>query len=166
MRSCSVSRAKQLVLRAARTKPLEDASRDRGIEQVLSRGHSPHRVDEVVRADLLQEVARRPGEDRLEERLVVGERGEDETRRARMKRADVATRFDAVSVLEPDIEHGDVGVERMDPSDCLLGRRRLADDDDVPLGLEQVADAAPHDLVVVEQEHCDALGLRHLSILA
>ena len=111
-----------------------------------------------------KQVARRPGEDRLEQRLVVGERGEDQTRSTRMKRADVATGFDAVSVLEPDIEHGDIGVERMDPSDCLLRSRRLADHHHVPLGLEQVADATSHDLVVVEQEHGDALGLRHCCI--
>ena len=47
----------------------------------------------------------------------------------------------------------------MNPSDCLLGGRRLADDHDVPFGFEQVSDAAPHDLVVVEQEHRDEVAI-------
>ena len=135
-----------------RAQPLEHTSGDRGIEQVLTGGDPPDRVDEVVRADLLQQVASRAGEDRLEQRLVVGERREDEARGPRVQRADVAAGLDAVALLQADVEHGDIRVERVHASHRLLGGGRLADDLDVALGLEQVADAAPHDLVVVEQE--------------
>ncbi len=68
-----------------------------------------------------------------------------------MQRADVAARLDAVALLEADVEDGHIRIERVHPTNRLLGGRRLADDLDVTLGLEQVADAAPHDLVIVEQ---------------
>ena len=77
------------------------------------------------------------------------------------RRADLAAGLDAVAVLQAHVEHGDVGVEGVDPADGLGLGARLADDLDVALGLEQVAQAPPDDLVVVEQEHGDSLGFGH-----
>ena len=45
------------------------------------------------------------------------------------------------------------GRGRRDAPVGLLGGARLADHLEVVLGLEQLAHAAAHDLVVVEQEH-------------
>ena len=55
---------------------LADALGERRIQQRLPGCDPPHRVDDVGAADLLQQVARRAGDDRLEQRLVVGERRE------------------------------------------------------------------------------------------
>jgi hypothetical protein len=53
---------------------------------------------------------------------------------------------------------GDVGTQRREGGQGLRGRARLTDHHDVALRLEQLCDAAPDDLVVVEQEHGDAHG--------
>jgi len=67
----------------------------------------------------------------------------------------VAADLDARSVGELNVEQRNVGVCERDASQRLLRRARLADHFDVVLGLEQLADATPHDLVVVEKEHGD-----------
>jgi hypothetical protein len=56
------------------------------------------------------------------------------------------------------VEDRHVGTERRDAGHRLRGRPRLADDLDVALALEQLRDASPDDLVVVEQEHGDGHG--------
>ena len=65
--------------------------------------------------------------------------------------ADLPAHLDAVAVRQADVEDRDVGLGRRDASE-RLGGARLADDLDVVLGLEQLADAPSDDLVVVEQE--------------
>ena len=75
-----------------------------------------------------------------------------------MRRADLAAHLDAVAVGQAHVEHGDVGLGRGDPCQGLLGRAGLADDLEVVLGLEQLAQAPPHDLVVVEQEDAVVMG--------
>ena len=72
-----------------------------------------------------------------------------------MLRADLAAHLDAVAVGQPHVEHGDVGRGGRDAPVGLLGGAGLADDLDVVLGLEQLAEAAADDLVVVEEEHPD-----------
>ena len=134
---------------------LEDPCRDRRVEQALPGGDPANGVDEVGRPDLLQHVAGGAGHDGVEQRFVVGERREDQAGRAGVEGADLPARLDAVALFEPDVEDGHVGIEGVHATDGLLLRRGLADDRDVVLGLEQVGHAAPHDLVVVEQEHRD-----------
>ena len=77
-----------------------------------------------------------------------------------MAGANLPARRHAVALLQADVEHSDVGVEGGDAADGLVLRTRLADDHDVVLGLEQVAQPAAHDLVVVEEEDRDPLGHR------
>jgi hypothetical protein len=67
-------------------------------------------------------------------------------------RADLAAHLDAVTVGQAKIEQRDIGRGRRDPPVGLLGRRRLSHHLDARLSLEQLADPAAHDLVVVEQE--------------
>lgn len=69
-----------------------------------------------------------------------------------MPRADLATHIHAASVGELDIEHGDVRRCRGDAPVGLLCGARLADDLEVVLRLEQLAQSAAHDLVVIEEE--------------
>ena len=56
---------------------------------------------------------------------------------------------------QPGVEDGDVGAQRGDPACGLLGQPRLADHLDVVRGLQQLAQPASDDLVVVQQEHLD-----------
>ena len=67
---------------------------------------------------------------------------------------------------EPDVEDGNVGEEGRDAGHRLGRGARLADDLDVVLGLEQLGDATPHDLVVVEEEHGDGHRARLLRVVA
>ncbi len=75
-----------------------------------------------------------------------------------MPGADLAARRDPIAVLEADVEHGDVGVQRRDASYRFVFGAGFADDDEIILGLQQVADATADDLVVVEQEHGHPVG--------
>ena len=72
-----------------------------------------------------------------------------------MRRADVAADVDAAAVGQPGVENGDVRRGGRDAAQRLGGGAGLTDHLDVVLGLEQVGDAAPDDLVVVEQEDPD-----------
>ena len=118
-------------------------------------------IDQIGAPHLLQHVAGRAGHDRAEQRFVVGERGQHQARDLGVLGADLAAHLDAVAVGQAHVEHGDVGlVAGMRAG--LLGGARLADHLEVVLGLEQLAQAAPDDLVVVEEEHPD----RHRRILA
>ena len=67
-------------------------------------------------------------------------------------RPDLATHLDAVAVREPHVEHRDVRMGRRDAAECFFGRPGLADDLEIGLLLEQLAQTAANDLVVVEEE--------------
>jgi signal transduction histidine kinase len=70
-----------------------------------------------------------------------------------MGRADLPADLHTVTVGQADVEHGDIGTRRRDSGQRLGSGSGLADDFEVALRLEQLLDAAPDDLVVVEQEH-------------
>ena len=125
----------------------------RRVEERLASTDAAHAVDEVGPAHLLQHVAGGARHDRAEQRLVVGERGQHQAGDLGVLRADLAAHLDPVAVGQADVEDGDVRARRGDPPVGLLGGARLADDLEVVLGLEQLAQAAAHDLVVVEEEH-------------
>ena len=65
---------KQLVFLGALAQALEDARRHRRIEERPAGGDGAHRLDDVRTLDLLEDVSRRAGHDRLEQRFVVRER--------------------------------------------------------------------------------------------
>ena len=77
-----------------------------------------------------------------------------------MRRSDLPADGDSVGLplAEPDVEDRDIRVDRGDPRQRLLSRRGLADDGDVLVGvLEQIPEARPDDLVIVEEEDVDHL---------
>ena len=128
---------------------------DRRVQQRLSGRDPPHPVDQIGAADLLEHVARGPGHDGGEQRLVVLVRGQDQALDRRVDRADLPADVDAAAVGQPGVEHRDVGPQRRDPGGRLLRRTGLADHLDVALALQQLTQAAPDHLVVVEQEDSD-----------
>ena len=60
---------------------------------------------------------------------------------------------------KPHVEDRHVGTGRRDPRERVLGGAGLADDLDVVLGVEELAHAAAHDFVVVEEEDPYRVGL-------
>jgi hypothetical protein len=83
-----------------------------GVEHRLAGRHRAHRADQVGTADLLEHVARRPGHDRVEQRLVVAERGEHEARDLGHPGPDLPAHRHPVAVRQPHVQHGHVRLER------------------------------------------------------
>ena len=135
--------------------------RSRSITRAVASGSSndspraTRRTDSTMSraTDVLQHVPRRTGDDRVEQRLVVVERRQHQAAHLRMLGADVAAHLDAAAVGQAHVEHGDVGMGERDARAGRLGRAGLADHLDPARRLQQVTHAAPHHLVVVDQEH-------------
>ena len=65
-------------------------------------------------------------------------------------------RLDAVHDRHPDVHEHHVGLCALGEGDRLGAVRRLADDIDVRLGLEDHAEAGPHQRLVVDDHDPDA----------
>ncbi len=164
LRSCSVREASSSLTSG----PLRTRSRTRAVS-AGSRSDWPDATRRTpsmssLPRDLLEDVAGGTGEDRGEERLVVVVAGEDQRLDVRVDGAHLAAHVDAAAVGQPPVEDGDVGPQRGDPGDRLLHRAGLAHHLDVALALEQVVQASPDDLVVVEEEDADR-GVSHTAFL-
>src|SRR5690606_34073705 len=142
----------QLVLLAV-ADAVEHPGGHRRVEQRLAPADPPDGVDQVGALHLLEQVAGGAGHDRRVDRVVVGERRQHDAGDLGVARADVAADLDAVAVGQPHVAHRDVGARGGDAGQRFLGGARLADDLQVVLGLEELADPPADDLVVVEQEH-------------
>src|SRR5690606_25146031 len=134
---------------------LGDARADARREQGAARGDLAHALDEPAGADLLEHVAGCSREHGGPARLVVVVGGEDEAPRVGVRRADGAAQLDAVAVGEPHVEHDDIRPRHLDLREGAAHLARLADHLEVALGVDEVGDAAPHDLVVVDEEDAD-----------
>jgi hypothetical protein len=67
----------------------------------------------------------------------------------------------STSVGESDVEHRHVGSERREPGERLGRRGHLAHDLEVVLGVDQLPEAGPDDLVVIEERDADGHGPHH-----
>ena len=150
-----------LVLLGATAQTIEDPCGHARVEQRLPRRHPPDGVDQLGSFHLLQHIAGGARHDRLEQRLVVGERREHDALEIGPGRPHLAAHLDAAAVGQAHVEHRYVGVRRGDAAQRLLGRSGLGHHLDVGLGIEQLAQPPPHDLVVIEEEH----AYRHRVIL-
>lgn len=101
---------------------------------------------------LLEHVAGGPGHERVKERLVVVEGGEQEARYVGGARADLSTRRDAVAVRQHDVENGDIGAGGGHAVERFPRGRRLTDDRKVGLGLQEGGHAAPDEFMVLDDE--------------
>ena len=141
LRSCSVSAAQRS---SSARRPCAAARSTAAVacrvEQRLARGDAADGVDEVVAPDLLEQVAGRARHDRVEQRLVVGERREHQARRCRA-RSERISRHTSTPLPSGSRTSSTAtsGCSRRDARQRLVGRPRLADDLDVVLGLEQLA---------------------------
>ncbi len=140
-----------------RAEAVEHLGDDITLEQGLPRRGPTDRVDELGAPDLLEQVARCPGQHRCHERIVVRMTGEHETCDVRVRGAEIAADGDArmVRVPQPDVQQRHVGWVGAHSTHGLLAGCGLPDDLDVVMGTDQVEDATSHELVIVEQEDLD-----------
>lgn len=108
--------------------------------------------------DLFEYIAGRARHDRVEQGLVVGERGEHQASQLGHSRAEFAADAHTVTIGETYVEDRDVWAQRRNSYQGVVGGVGLADDDDVGLGLQQGCDPAAYDLVVIEEEDLDGGG--------
>lgn len=152
-----------MVLCLALPKPLHHLASDGRIQEGLPGVHAPDPIDEVVSANVFEDVASGSSHDRGKERVVVVEGRENQHLDLWVATADFSTDVNARAVGQPGVEHGDIGSDGRYSSLRLGSRRRLADDRDAIGRLDQLTKTPPHDLVVVEQIHAD---ICHMSIVA
>jgi hypothetical protein len=116
-------------------------------------GDGADALDQVLSADVLQDVSARTGEHGGSAGLVVVVRGEHDAARVGHRGPDVAAQVDARSVGQPDVQHRHVGARGADATEGAGQVGRLADDLEVGFGVDELGDAATHDLVVVDEEY-------------
>jgi hypothetical protein len=88
---------------------VEHALGDGRVEQVLAGPDGPDGPDQLVALDLLEDIAGRPGHDRGEQGLVVGEAGQHQHLGLGAGGADVAGGLDPGAVGEADVHDDHVG---------------------------------------------------------
>ncbi len=131
------------------------------IQQRPAGGGHADRAGQIAAADLLEHVAGRSGHDRSSSDTAVAERRCGPGRRAggpagepRGRREHRCTR------RQPEIEHGDGGAQRRNLGQCGGCGAGLADHLDVRLGLQENADTATDEHLVLQDEDADRLSRR------
>ena len=127
------------------------------VQHRLAGGHRAHRADQVGAADLLEHVPGRAGHDRVEQRLLVAERGQHQAGHLGHPGPDLPAHRHPVPVRQPHVQDGHVGAQRLDPGQRRGCRPGLAGHPDIRLRLQQVTDTPADHLVVIEEEHRDRL---------
>jgi hypothetical protein len=148
------------ILGRAVPQPLQHSGGHRRVEQGPTGTDLTNGVDDVVAFDLFEDVPRCTGHDRLEECLIVIEGSQHEAGERRMSGAELAAQFDTVPVGKPNIQDCHVWGRSRDPMQSFLDSGGFADDLEVVLGFEHVADAPTDDLMVVDEK--DAQGHREI----
>ena len=153
-RSWSVRRASRSSSSGSRRSRSSSLLRRARVEQRLAGGDAADGVDDVGAADLLQEIARCAGHDRLRTSASSSE-NDVSMRQATSGCRERTSRHTSTPLpsgrrTSRIATSGRVGGMR---ASACSGRSRLADDLEVVLGLEELPHPSPDDLVVVEEEH-------------
>ena len=122
------------------------------------------RVEELLGPRVLQQEAGSAGAQRLEDVLVALEGRHDQDAGRRTRLGDAAGGLDAVDLRHPDVHQDHVGPGGRDEVERRAAVLRLPDDLQVVLGVEDRAQAATHEVVVVGQGDPDRAGRRHAAI--
>lgn len=140
---------------------IKDACGAGRVKQGAPCRHGAHGAHEVGAVDLLENIARGPGENRLEERLIIGEGSEHQTAHLRHLGADVAAYLDPGTVRESDVKNRHMRLDRLDAAQCRFSSGGLSHHLDVASSFEKCCDTTTDDLVVVKQEDADRVGSSH-----
>ena len=121
-------------------------------------------VQHVEAARQLGEVTSGSRQQRRHQCVVVIRGGEHERTYARLHSADLPRHLDPAPVLQAHVEDHHVRLQvenRLHRHDC---RCRVADNRDVPLGRKQVDQAAPDEVVIIEQVDAEAATYETLHV--
>src|SRR5476649_1432351 len=136
---------------------LDDAPRDRGGEQSLAGSHDVHRVQELLGWGVLEQEAAGARPQGLEHVLVTLERGEDHHTTVQLAVFGNPPRgLESVTVGHLDVHQHDVGPQAPGAGRGLLAVRRLAENLDLGIGLEDHPEAGANHRLVIGQQHTDA----------
>src|SRR5882762_508442 len=140
---------------------VEHAFRHRWVDEREAVGDGADGVRELAARHLLQEIPRRAGADRAEHKLVLVVVGEDDHPRGRHGIAHAPRRGHPVPVAHLDVHQDHVGEKLLRDRERLVPVARLAHDLDLRFGLEDRAQAASNERVIVGDEDADLADFRH-----
>jgi hypothetical protein len=123
----------------------------RRVEQRLAPRDRLERLDQVVRADLLEDVAGRAGGDGVHEQIVVGVGGQDDDPRVGQGGDDVAGGLDAAPAGQAYVHHDHVRLLDARLRQRLVGGPGLGHHLEARVPANQRLEPESHDLVVVHQ---------------
>ncbi len=147
-----------LVLLGHQRELVEQLGGHRGGDQGLAGVHAPDGVGDLVDGDLLQQVPRRPGLDRVVEvLLLIGDRQHEDLGGGDLV-LDRLGRLDAGGAGHPHVHQHQVGDVLLGEGDDLLAVVGLGHDVDVGLGFEDHEQAPAEQRVVVGDDHLDGVA--------
>lgn len=125
----------------------------------MAAGGSPHRIEELPRLGILEQIALGPGFEGVLDARPVRKRGEDEDPGLVSPAAQLASRADAIEHGHGQVHQDDVDVrvggEQIEGFAAVAG---LADDGYVLVLLEQGPQTDPHEVVVIDEQDADHGG--------
>ena len=142
---------------------LEQSPRDRARERGLAAGDAAEELDDPLRRLALQQVAGRPGADRLEEVLLRTRRGEHDDLRGGRGVAELRQRRQAVEPGHREVEQDEIGLERTRELDRLGAVAGLSDDVEPVLGEQRGERLAGQRMVVDDQYSVGHFAFLRLS---
>src|SRR3954452_22942907 len=137
---------------------VEQDPRSLRVQRRLPGRRDPHRVGDLRRVTVLEQVAGRTRLERVEDALPVSEGRQDHDVDTRRVGEDAPGRLDAVDLRHRQVHQVDVRRRRRQQRMCLVTVCRRTDDLDVVLAAEELREALPHDGVVVDDRHPDHSG--------
>ena len=143
--------------------PLGEELGDRRIEADLPVVRGADRLDHRALAGLLEEVPSRTSLEGRDDLLFLDEACECDDLGLWMPCPDLADRGDAVLRRHDEVHEDDVRPAGLRQSNGLLAVGRVTDDLHVVHRLQQSAQPAANDGVVVDDEDADRLGVGHLA---
>src|SRR5512132_243054 len=142
---CSGGRRRLRPARELTDQPPGDRWRQKGI----AGGDDPYRRHQLLRRSVLQKEPAGAGAERIVNVLVEIERREDQDLGGPVLGGDPTRRLDAVHRGHPHVHHDDVGTLPGERTYRVGAVDRLADDLDVLLGVEDQAEPAAHQRLIV-----------------
>ena len=118
-------------------------------DPILAGHHHAHRLHQHLRRRFLQHQAARPELQRLDDVVAIDARGQEDGPRRQRAAAERAQDFEPRQSGHREIQQQNARLGAARHFERLVSVERLADDEDVALGLEQLAQPLEQDRVIV-----------------